>query len=177
MGRDIYPVIYHPLALVTGGAGGVAQGSWGWVGGFTTCPNQELGLCQGNACWGLPGFRSDPCSRSREVKNKSVAKILPSGLSYHFARLCGVVWGLPRDEPPACNPQPSCLLAAGPLDAARVTASRLCLAGSLKTRRRPASTWTCGEWQHPQPVTLTPGPEEGLASQEASWGGPSTCTL
>ena len=66
------------------------------MGGFTTHPNQELGLCRGDARWDLPGFWSDPCSRSREVKNKSVAKILPSGLSYHFPRLCRVVWGLPQ---------------------------------------------------------------------------------
>lgn len=33
-----------------------------------------------------------------------------------------------------------------------------CLAGSLKMWRQPASTWTCGEWQHPSdPRTLPQG--------------------
>ena len=77
------------------------------MGGVHT--NQELGLCRGDARWGLPGFWSDPCSRSREVKTKSVAKILPSGLSYHVPRLCGVVWGPPPQGGATCLQAPAVL--------------------------------------------------------------------
>lgn len=77
---------------------GALRDGWmdGWVERFTSCPNQVMGLCWGDAPGGPPGFWSALCSRSREVKNKTAAKILPSGLSHHFPRLCGVVWGLPK---------------------------------------------------------------------------------